>query len=145
MTPARTPRKRGRKSAAELAIVPHVEPQPIGETLAADQPEPPAHLSISSAAWWRQVVEEYALEPHHLRLLQSAAEAWDRQAQARAELAAHGSLTFTDARGAIKAHPAEAIERNARIAFARLVRELDLDAGAPAERSRPPALASNRR
>ena len=135
--------KPGRKSAAELAIVP---PAPEFNTPAPGVlPEPPPHLSPGSATWWRQVVSEFSLEPHHLRLLQSAAEAWDRMAQARDELAAHGSLTFTDNRGAIKAHPAEAIERNARIAFARLVRELDLDAGAPAERSRPPALLSNRR
>jgi phage terminase small subunit len=91
------------------------------------------------------VTADFDLEGHHLRLLQAAAEAWDRMQQARTALAEHGSLTFTDASGNLKAHPAEAIERNARTAFARLVRELDLDAGPPAERSRPPAIHSNRR
>jgi P27 family predicted phage terminase small subunit len=106
---------------------------------------PPEHLSESTAGWWRQVMRDYALEPHHQRLLQMACEAWDRSQQARAEIAAHGAVTFKDERGAIKAHPAVAIERDARVAFARLVRELDLDTGAPAEGRRPPALVSNRR
>ncbi|MGX7952431.1 P27 family phage terminase small subunit [Tsuneonella sp. HG249] len=113
-----------------------------------DALEPPAHLSTSAAAWWCEVLRDYSLEPHHIRLLQSACEAWDRKAQAQAELAAHGALTFTDARGTIRAHPAVAMERDARTAFARLVRELDLDTGAPGAASatpRPPALASNRR
>lgn len=107
--------------------------------------DPPDHLSDDAAAWWRSVLRDYSLEPHHLRLLQSACEAWDRMQQARKELLAHGALTFKDERGAIKAHPAEAIERNARIAFARLVRELDLDTGTPSEAPRPPAITSNRR
>ncbi len=106
--------------------------------------QPPDHLSAEAAAWWRDVVRDYALEPHHLRLLQAACEAWDRMAQARAELTAHGGLTFKDERGVIRAHPAVAMERDARVAVARLVRELDLDGGAPSE-ARPPALQSNRR
>ena len=92
-----------------------------------------------------EVLRDYALEPHHLRLLQAACEAWDRMGQARQALADHGRLTFTDERGTIRAHPAVAMERDARTAFARLVRELDLDAGAPSETPRPPALHSNRR
>lgn len=108
-------------------------------------PKPPAHLSAEAAEWWASVLRDYALEPHHLRLLQSACEAWDRMQQARQALADHGSLTFTDERGTIRAHPAEAMERNARIAFARLVRELDLDGGSVSEAPRPPALHSNRR
>ena len=105
----------------------------------------PPHLSPEAAAWWQDVTADYDLSPHHLRLLQSACEAWDTGQAARRELAAHGGLTFTDASGNIKAHPAVAMQRDARIGFARLVRELDLDTGAPAEAPRPPALASNRR
>jgi P27 family predicted phage terminase small subunit len=136
-------KKPGRPSAASLAVVPVESPAATIRT--HDAPEPPAHLSDHAKGWWRSVLADYELEPHHLRLLQAAAEAWDRMQQAREAIADHGSITFTDSQGNLKAHPAEAIERNARTAFARLVRELDLDAGAPAERSRPPALHSNRR
>jgi P27 family predicted phage terminase small subunit len=106
--------------------------------------EPPAHLSDEAAAWWRSVLEDYSLEPHHLKLLQAAAEAWDRCQQAREAIAKDG-LTCRDANANLKAHPCVAMERDARTLFARLVRELDLDAGAPAERGRPPSLHSNRR
>lgn len=134
-------RTRGRVSAAALAVAPVEIEAPPAPTPAS----PPAHVSAEAAAWWCSVVSDYDLEPHHLRLLEAACSAWDRMAQARGELAAHGKLTFTDEKGAIRAHPAVAIERDARIAFARLVRELDLDAGAPSEARRPPAILSNRR
>jgi phage terminase small subunit len=134
--------KPGRKSAAELAVA---MPTPISTMPSGKLVPAPAHLSDEVTAWWHSVVKDYELEPHHLRLLQSAAEAWDRMQQARQALADHGKLTFVSASGDLKTHPAVAIERDARVAFARLVRELDLDAGAPAERSRPPALHSNRR
>jgi P27 family predicted phage terminase small subunit len=100
-------------------------------------------LSAEAAVWWLSVVRDYSLEPHHLRLLQAACEAWDRCQQAREEVKANG-LTFKDNAGNLKANPAVAIERDARTLFARLVRELDLDAEGPAERARPPALRSNR-
>lgn len=110
------------------------------------QPDPPEHLSADAAAWWRDVVRDYSLETHHVRLLQAACESWDRMAQARRELDGHGALTFTDERGVIRTHPAIAVERDSTIRFARLVRELDLDAGASAVAApRPPALVSNRR
>jgi len=135
--------KPGRKSAAELAIVPPADPPK--RSPATPIIDPPAHLSDEATAWWRDVLRDYALEAHHLRLLQAASEAWDRMQQARQALADHGGLTFTDPNGNIRAHPCVAMERDARTAFARLLRELDLDAGAPAERSRPPAIHSNRR
>jgi phage terminase small subunit len=136
-------KKPGRPSAASLAVV---MPEPTAEMSRHHElPIAPGHLSAEAADWWRSVTSDYDLEPHHLRLLQSAAEAWDRAQQARKALLDHGALTFTDPNGNIRGHPCVAMERDARTAFARLVRELDLDAGPPAERSRPPALHSNRR
>ncbi len=107
-------------------------------------PDPPAHLRPETAHWWRAVLRDYELEDHHIRLLQAACEAWDRLQQAREQIDREG-LTIATADGGLKAHLAVAIERDARLAFARLVRELDLDAGAPSETRRPPSLLSNRR
>lgn len=132
---------RGPKSAASLAIVP-ARPAPVPLPI-GDHPEPPKHLSAEAASWWKSVVSDYALEPHHLRLLQAAAEAWDRCQQAREAVAEQG-LTFKAANGDLKTNPACAIERDNRTLFARLVRELDLDAEGAIERSRPPSLRSNR-
>jgi P27 family predicted phage terminase small subunit len=86
---------------------------------------------------------EYALEPHHVRLLQAACETWDRLQQAREILATDG-LMVEGAQGP-KAHPMLAVERDSRLALARLIRELDLDTEPPAQGVRPPALRSNRR
>lgn len=104
-------------------------------------PRPPAHLSPASKRWWRAIVGEYELQSHHLRLLALACGAWDRGEEARAALAQLG-LTFTDRLGNPRARPEARIEADARIAFARLVREIGLDAadvGEPAT-PRPPAL-----
>jgi phage terminase small subunit len=107
-------------------------------------PKPPAHLSPSAAQWWEIVIRDYILAEHHLRLLQLACEAWDRAQEARAQLEDDG-LTVTGPSG-VRAHPCIAIEHNARIAVARLVRELDLDTEPPIpDRVGPPALFSNRR
>ena len=106
--------------------------------------EPPAHLSASAQQWWRTTVEMYVLQEHHLKLLQFAAEAWDRTQAARAQIDRDG-LTVSTADGGIRAHPCIAIERDSRLGFARLVRELDLDTEPPvSERIGPPAIFSNR-
>jgi P27 family predicted phage terminase small subunit len=104
--------------------------------------KPPNHLTAEAKQWWRAVTTDFDLEPHHLKLLQAACEAWDRMTLARKAVAKDG-LTFRASNGDLKSNPAVAIERDARTAFARLVRELDLDAGTLAER-RPPGLSSSR-
>jgi P27 family predicted phage terminase small subunit len=107
-------------------------------------PQPPSHLSPSAQQWWTSTVEAYILQEHHLRLLQLACEAWDRAQAAREELEKDG-LTVSTTQG-VRAHPCVAVERDARLAVARLVRELDLDTEPPAsDRSAPPPLLSNNR
>lgn len=107
-------------------------------------PVSPKHLRPNTAKWWRDTHRSYELDQHHSRLLQLAAEACDRAEQAREALAEHG-LTFEDRFGAPHARPEVAVERDARIALARLIRELDLDAEPPPAPSRPAAIRSNRR
>lgn len=106
--------------------------------------KPPGHLRPATRRWFRQVGDSYSLEPHHLRLLQLAGEAWDRAEQAREALAEHGMI-FTDRFGCPRSRPEIAIERDSRTAFARLLRELDLDVDPPPSPARGPALRPNRR
>ena len=111
-------------------------------TCDSKQPKPPKHLQGGTAGWWRSVVEDYELEQHHVRLLTLAAEAWDRGQQAREALAEQGT-TYTDRFGQPRARPEVAIERDASVAFARLLRELALDVSEPADGSRPPCIQGN--
>jgi P27 family predicted phage terminase small subunit len=115
--------------------------------LPSDQPPPaPPHLRPQMKRWWEAVTRQFILEPHHILLLTAACQAWDRMEEARESLAAHG-LTFVDSHEVTRSRPEVQIERDARIQFARLVRELDLDTVAPpvADLGRPPGLRSNRR
>lgn len=91
----------------------------------------PRHLTVRSRKWFRSVIAEYKLEPHHLKLLLAAAECWDRGVEAREVLQKDG-LTV-DGRFGKKAHPCVNIERDNKILFARLLRELQLDAPPPGE------------
>jgi phage terminase small subunit len=93
-------------------------------------PKPPGHLQPATKAWWTQLVEEYDLQSHHLRLLSLAGECWDRCQQAREAIDEHG-LVFLDKAGQPRARPEVAVERDSRIAFARLLRELNLDSEPP--------------
>lgn len=101
----------------------------------------PRHLKAATRAWWEAVVSDWQLEEHHIRLLTLAGEAWDRCQQAR-ELIAKEGLTVPTKAGGPRLHPAVRVEQDARIAFARLIRELDLDLSAPSAESRPPSLRS---
>jgi hypothetical protein len=106
--------------------------------------KPPKHLQPETRRWFSGVVEHYQLEEHHLRLLTLAGESWDRCVAAREVIDREG-MTFVDRFGCPRARPEIAIERDSRIGFARLVRELDLDVEPPVSPGRPPLLPSNRR
>jgi hypothetical protein len=102
----------------------------------------PRHDADRPGSQVNYVLSEYDLDQHHVRLLTLAAEAWETGQEARAAIAKH-SAVYVDRFGAPRKRPEVAIQAEARIAFARLLRELDLDP--PAVASRPPALQSNRR
>jgi phage terminase small subunit len=116
-------------------------------TLVAPPPESrveaPPHLSPATRQWFLQVVAEYELEEHHIKFLTGAGEFWDTAAAAR-EIIAKEGLTYKDRFGQPKARPEVAIARDARIGFARLLRELALDVSTPDD-SRPPGLGGRRR
>jgi P27 family predicted phage terminase small subunit len=99
--------------------------------------KPPDHLRGPTKRWFADVCRDYVLEDHHIRLLTLACEAFDRGQQAREDLATHGTV-FTDRFGSPRARPEVAIERDSRIAFARLCRELDLSGEPTSQASRPP-------
>ena len=101
-----------------------------------DVTKPPKHLKAATRRWFKAVTAEYELEEHHRRLLTLAAESWDRCTEAREALKLHG-LIFEDRFGQPRSRPEVQIERDSRISFARLLRELALDVEPPAEASRP--------
>jgi hypothetical protein len=100
--------------------------------------KPPPHLRPDTREWFSSVINEYELAEHHVRLLTLAGEAWDGGQQAREVLDREG-LTYIDRFGAPRARPEISVERDSRIAFARLLSEMSLDADPPPEPSRPPA------
>ena len=89
----------------------------------------PEHLKDATRAWVEDISASYALESHHLRLLVLAGESWDRICQAREQVDREG-LTI-EGRFGVKTHPAVLIEKDNKILFARLVRELNLDESGP--------------
>jgi P27 family predicted phage terminase small subunit len=99
-------------------------------------PRPPAHLKAATRKWWGEVTGSYELEPHHLKLLEAACRAWDLMSQGEAALRRDG-VFITDRYGTPKSHPAVSVVRDARVSFARLVRELDLEGEVAADPRQP--------
>jgi len=99
----------------------------------------PEHLQPATREWWRGIVRTYELEPHHLKLLTLLCESWDRLLLIRRRIKRDG-MFIRNRLGELKAHPGLAAERQERVVFARLLRELDLDTEPPPEPTRPARL-----
>jgi hypothetical protein len=99
-------------------------------------------LSPRAKALWTQTTTSFTLEATEVELLRLALEALDRAEQARVILAEEG-LTSRGRYGQALVHPAVAIERDSRIAAARLFKQLALPE-APAEVVSPLALRKRR-
>ena len=103
----------------------------------------PEHLRAATRRWYENVTESYELEPHHLRILQLAAESWDRGQEAREAIKTHG-MTFENKYKEVKIRPEVTVERDCRTSFARLVRELALSEDDAPDPRRPPRLKYSR-
>jgi AcrR family transcriptional regulator len=91
---------------------------------------PPKHLRTDTAAWFTSIIKGYELDPHHLKLLIKACEAWDRSEKACEAIAKHG-MTYEDRFGAPRARPT-AEQQFADIGFdAASLRQIALQADVP--------------
>lgn len=91
----------------------------------------PGHLRPETQAWWQAIYDKYDLDDHHLQMLTLAGEELDAAARAQADLDAAGSDYVQSKGGRLMPHPAVKARRDAKITFARLMRELGLKAPEP--------------
>jgi phage terminase small subunit len=90
-------------------------------------PTPPAHLSAEAQGLWTALQEAYDLADDLGKLLlRTALEAFDRAQGARSAIERDGP-TVSDARGAMRAHPLIAVERDARAAMVSALKALRID------------------
>jgi len=131
----------GDRAGGDADTLAAVHALPASVRKPARVPGAPRHLATRQARrLWRSTAEGYTLEPHHLTLLEEACVCVDRLVAARGEIAARGLLVL-DRYRVPKQNPAVAIERDARIALARLLRELQLGDDADLDSSiRPPRM-----
>ncbi len=90
-------------------------------------PNSPPHLSTEAQALWSTLQGAYDLgDDYGQLLLRTALEAFDRSQGAREAIARDGA-TVPDARGALRAHPLIAVERDARAAMLTALKLLRID------------------
>jgi len=99
----------------------------------------PEHLKEEGSLFWDGVLSDYDLEEkHHLKLLEKSCECLDGIAQDQRHQRKHGCY-IKDRFGQWKENPSRQSERNLKVLFARLMRELGLDLEPPKE-NRPPEI-----
>ncbi|MEE8586434.1 MAG: P27 family phage terminase small subunit [Acidobacteriota bacterium] len=105
----------------------------------------PQFLAKSTREWWLRVVEEYDLEEHHRGQLTLTLDAWDEWHRHKEFLEEHGE-TYNDRFGAPKKRPQWEMKRDAKTAYFRCLRDLDLDIDPQPDKEgrRSPSILSNR-
>jgi hypothetical protein len=104
--------------------------------------KPPAGLRAATRRWWIETTSAWELDLHHLQLLELAARELDRSAEARQMIKKTGGAVIYDRFNQLKENPWRKVERESRVTFARLLREIGLDV-AEAGPPRAPTLARN--
>lgn len=107
------------------------------------EPVAPDHLTENMQELWGTIAREYELadDLHSLYILTQACEYFDLGQQARQVLNAQG-VTFEKASGDPGARPEVALFNTCRIGYAKMLRELGLDA-ADVDPTRPPRSTGN--
>lgn len=85
--------------------------------------DPPKGLSREMLTWWKELNETYVLEDYQLHLLRLAVFAYDRSIQAKKALDDNG-LYYLDKYDCPHPRPEAAIEKQSRLDFARIIRQL---------------------
>ena len=102
-----------------------------------DKPKPPAHLSDAAKKWWRKITAEFLFDtPDSVMVLELVMECFDRQRAARELVDKEGPIIL-DRFGQKKQHPATIVERDAKMAMLRALRQLGLDVIAPGQIAKP--------
>ena len=96
----------------------------------------PRHLSNAMRKWVARVCERYQVAENDFKLLVMAAESWDLAENARIVIRKHG-VSYRDRFGQPRQRPECAVLRDSRIAFIRIMRELNLESEVPPEDDPP--------
>ena len=99
----------------------------------------PKHLTKDTRKWVNYVIRNFDLRPHHELLLVLAGEALDRSIEARDAINRDG-LMLIDRFDQSKLNPLVNVERDSRLAFCRILRELQLEDIEAPEAARIPVL-----
>lgn len=95
-----------------------------GKVMRSRYPAAPTDLGRPGQAFWRRIVRQFEFRAEHeLVILRLACRQLDIAEQARAEASKE---PFVQGRFGLKPHPGLVVERNATIAFSRLIRQLGL-------------------
>ncbi|MBA7492305.1 hypothetical protein ES702_02854 [subsurface metagenome] len=98
---------------------------------------PPKFLRTKSKEFFKKVINEYALEDHHIKILVLMCQCLDQIELARIRIEKEGSY-YTNRFGEPRPHPALKEFKDNKIIFARLIKQLDLDVEPRREVGRPP-------
>ena len=96
----------------------------------------PSHLQKSGKQLWLDISSEYLFEAHQLEILRLLCECLDRLETCRKQLKADG-LFIVNRFGELRPHVALKEEREHRVLFTRLARELALDLDIPDSPRKP--------
>jgi len=97
----------------------------------------PTNLNRRTRKWLKKTIKDYELEPHHIKLLLMLGQTWDEMQISVKALKKYGYV-YTNKAGVLKTRPEVAILRDSRIAFCRILRELNLSEAS--DDLRPPPL-----